>query len=203
MFNPWCARSGIHVFRMSLVAVSLTLLCAACGGTSVRSSVPSAHLPAYEGHAAELFDDGIGAQALGSGVEPTLSPREQELLRERTNLGDGVVRARVVSLTSAQDESGPRWFIGLHTVERLTGEREVPDNFTVLIDGKAPGARLVRALDGQIIGAPLVAFLREFASTQGREGELHFHLAGDGKNEVDAVRVAALVGDAGMRAQVR
>jgi hypothetical protein len=172
----------------------VAFLCASCA-SSPTPSTPSPHLPVYEGRATELFDDGIGAQALGAGIEPTLSPEERELLRERTNLGDGVVRARVVSLTSAQDESGPRWFFGLHTVERLTGERPVPDNFTLLIDGKAPGARLVRALDGQIIGANVVAFLREFVSTQGKKGELHFHLAGDSKDETDAVRVAALVGD--------
>ncbi|MGO9837186.1 MAG: hypothetical protein ACLP1X_23565 [Polyangiaceae bacterium] len=170
------------------------LLCASCGSRPPPSAL-SPHLPIYEGRATELFDDGIGAQALGAGIEPTLSPQERDLLRERTNLGDGVVRARVVSLTSAQDDSGPRWFVGLHTVERLTGERQIPDNFTLLIDGKAPGARLVRALDGQIIGARVVAFLREFVSTQGMKGELHFHLAGDSKDETDAVRVAALVGD--------
>jgi len=192
MFTPWRTRADMHAAPVSLVLVSVALLCAACGGASARPAGSSSHFPIYEGNAVELFDDGIGAQAIGSGVEPTLSPRERELLRERTNLGDSVVRARVVSLTSAQRESGPRWFLGLHTVERLTGARDVPDNFTVLIDGKAPGARLLRALEGQIIGAPLVAFLREFASAGGEEGELHFHLAGDGKEEVDAVRVAAL-----------
>jgi hypothetical protein len=98
--------------------------------------VPRAHVAPYEGHAIELFDDGIGAQAVGPGVEPTVSPGERDLVRERTHLGDCVVRTRVVSLTSAQDESGPSWFIGLHTVERLTGKRQVPDNFTLRIGGK-------------------------------------------------------------------
>jgi len=175
----------------------MTLTCAACGGTIARRPVSPAYLPAYEGYATELFDDGIGAQGIGSGIEPAVSPRERDLVRDRTQRGDCVVRVRVVSVASAQDASGPRWFIGLHTVERLTGERSLPDNFTVRMDGKAPGARLLRALDGQIVGAPLVAFLREFASTESKEGELHFHLAGDGKDEVDAVRVAALTGEVG------
>ena len=192
MFKPWRTRADMHAASMGVVLVSMALLCGACGAASARPAASSSHLPVYEGAAMELFDDGIGAQAIGSGVEPTLSVRERELLRERTNLGDSVVRARVVSLTSAQGESGPRWFLGLHTVERLSGARNVPDNFTVLIDSKAPGSRLVRALEGQIIGAPLVAFLREFASAGAKEGELHFHLASDGKEEVDAVRVAAL-----------
>lgn len=182
------------MFGASLAA----FLCVSCSTTGPRPSVPSSHLQAYEGHARELFDDGIGAQAVGLGVEPIVSPRERDLARERAHLGDSVLRTRVVSLTSAQDESGPRWFIGLRTVERLTGERNVPDNFALCIDSKAPGARLLRALDGQIIGTPLVAFLREFAATEeGKEGELHFHLSSDGKDEVDAVRVAALAGDIG------
>jgi hypothetical protein len=198
MRHSWLTCIGVHVSPMDLTAVAAAILCvASCSATSPRPSVPSTHLPAYEGHATELFDDGISALAVGMGVEPTVSPRERALVRERTHLGDSVVRARVVSLTSARDEAGPRWFVGLHTVERLTEGRPVPDNFMVCIDGNAPGARLLRALDGQIIGTPLVAFLREFAPTEGKEGELHFHLAGDGKDQVDAVRVEALVGDIG------
>jgi hypothetical protein len=145
----------------------------------------------------ELFDDGIGAQAFSTGVELTVSARERQLVRERTHMGDGVVRVRVVSITSAQDASGPRWFLGLHSVERLAGGRPLPDNFTVLVNGSAPGARLLRDLEGQIVGAPLVAFLREFASPEGKDGELHFHLASDAKDEVDAVRVASLDADGG------
>jgi len=169
------------------------LLCVSCAATGPHPSAPS-HLPLYAGHARELFDDGVGAQALGWGVEPAVSPRERDLVRERTHLGDCVVRARVVSLTSAQSEAGPSWFIGLHTVEALAGERHLPDNFTVRIDARAPGSGVLRTLEGQIVGAPVVAFLREFPSAEGKSGELHFHLASDAKDEVDAVRVAALVG---------
>jgi len=187
MHHPLRARAGIPA----------ALLCASCAAASPRPSALSQHLPAYEGRATELFDDGISGEAAGRGVAPTASPRERDLLRQRTHMGDCVVRARVISITSTQDESGPSWLIGLHTVEKLAGARRLQDDFTVRIDGKASGAGIVRALDGQMIGAPLVAFLREFASTGESEAQLHFHLAGDGKDQVDAVRIAEIVGDIG------
>jgi hypothetical protein len=187
------ARAHVHLAVALAAALS-----SACGAVSQRPAAPSPQLPAYAGHATELFDDGIGAQVIGPGVEPSSSPRERNLLRERTHQGDRVVRARVVAFTSTQDESGPRWLLSMHTVETLTGDGHGQDDFTVRIDGKAQGAGIVRALGGGLIGAPLVAFLRDFAAAEGSgERELHFHLSGDGKAEVDAIRIAALDGESG------
>jgi hypothetical protein len=183
----------IEPFPSSWVAACVAIFsCAPVGATGHGSSAPARPLASYEGRATELFDDGIGAQGIGIGADATVSLQERELVRDRTHMGDAVLRVRVVSLTSTQDEGVPRWLMGVQAVERLAGDRPAPDNFTLVIDGRAPGAKLLRALDGQIIGAPLVAFVREFAAKSGDGEELHFHLAGDGKDEVDAVRVAAL-----------
>jgi hypothetical protein len=186
-----------RISRMSFLAFASALVCASCAAGNPLPSAPSPALPVYEGRATELFDDGIAAQAIGPGVHAGASAGERELLRERTR-GDCVLRARVVTLALAEDESGPRWVLGLHPVETLTGKLRMHDDFVLRIDGRSPGAGLLRALDGQIVGAPVVAFLREFAPAEGSgRAELHFHLAGDAKDEVDAVRVAALAGEMG------
>jgi hypothetical protein len=148
----------------------------------------------YTADAFALFDDGIEPQAVGASLEPA-GPENGRLLRERTRLGDCVARVRVVTITSKLAQSKRSWQIGLHTIERLAGTCGASD-FTLAIDAMSPGAGLLQAFDGRLVGTTLVAFLREFARTGGSgEGDLHFHLAGDDRDELHAVRVAALLGE--------
>jgi len=181
---------------LSLAAIALTMLLASCSVATPAPAAPTRALPAYAGHEATLFDDGIDPQAVGYNLEPAASPREDLLLRERTRLGDRVVRAQVVSITSTRTDTGFAWQIGLHTLEKLAGERPAEPDFTLCVDPTAPGATVMRVFDRRLIGVPLVAFVREFEpADRGRRGEVHFHLAGQDKDEIDAVRVAALSGE--------
>jgi hypothetical protein len=187
-----CPISSVRL--LGLAAIALTALAASC---APAAPVLRPHaLPAYAGREAALFDDGIDPQAVGYSLEPGVAPREDTLLRERTHLGDRVVRAQVVSITSTRNESGRTWQIGLHTIERLAGERAADPEFTLRMNSSAPGASVMRIFDGRLVGVPLMAFIREFEPTGGAgQSELHFHLASQDKDEVDAVRVAALTGD--------
>ena len=193
-----CHRAGGLAARVvaTIFVVSGALLSGACAGPAPRPLLPSSGLPVYQGREVELFDDGLGAQLVGMNLEPGASPKEHALLRDRTREGDCVVRARVVTVASGEDESGPRWFISFHTTERLAGERDLPDDFTLRMDARSPGAGAIRTLERQLVGAQLVAFLREFAPAEGggngSAGELHFHLGGDAKEEIDSVHVAAV-----------
>jgi hypothetical protein len=188
-----CPSSSVRL--LGLAAIALTIVLASCSSAKPAAVVPTHVLPAYGGHEAALFDDGIDPQAVGYSLEPAVSPRQDTLLRERTRLGDRVVRAQVTSITSTRNESGPTWQIGLHTLERLAGEREADPDFTLHVKATAPGAKVMRVFDRRLIGLPLLAFMREFEPTNGDgPGELHFHLASQDKDELDAVRVAALPG---------
>jgi hypothetical protein len=182
---------------LALAAIALTTVSASCAPAGPTRALRAHALPAYAGREAALFDDGIDPQAVGYNLDPGVAPREDSLLRERTLLGDRVVRAQVVSITSTRNDSGRTWQIGLHTLERLAGEGGGDPEFTLRMNGSAPGASVMRTFDGRLIGIPLMAFIREFEPTGGAgRSELHFHLASQDKDEVDAVRVAALSGDA-------
>lgn len=188
-----CPISSVRL--LALAAIALTTVTASCAPAA--PALRAHALPAYAGREAALFDDGIEPQAVGYNLEPGVAPREDSLLRERTRLGDRVVRAQVVSITSTRNESGRTWQIGLHTLEKLAGEGGADPEFTLRMNGSAPGASVMRIFDGRMIGIPLMAFIREFEPTGGAgRSELHFHLASQDKDEVDAVRVAALSGDA-------
>jgi hypothetical protein len=62
------------------------------------------------------------------------------------------------------------------------------------VNGDAAAAGVLRSLSGRLVDRPFIVFLREFAPAQGGSGgELHFHLAGEDRDQLGAVRVAALL----------
>jgi hypothetical protein len=177
--------------------VTLVLLLSACGGGTPEARRADRQLPSYGGHAVELFDDaiepaGVGFQ-LGSQAEPGRNaPRGDNLLRERTQVGDAVVRARVTTVTAKEEDRGRSWQLGLHTLERLGGTGPLEADFSLRVGASDEAAGIVRAFEARLIGTTFVAFVREFVRPGG-EPELHFHLAQDAKDEVDAVKAAVLL----------
>lgn len=178
-------RPATRSFRVALAAL------AACSGASVGAQGPGRPLPTYGGHETELFDDTLEPRALGYELEQRSTPMSDALLRERTQVGDAVIRGRVTTLTSKDEDKGRTWQIGLHTVSRLAGSGALPDDLVVELGPANPSAGLLRAWEGRLIGMTFVVFVREFAR-RGSPGDsdLHFHLASDGKEEAAAVRAA-------------
>jgi hypothetical protein len=150
-------------------------------------------LPAYAGHEVELFDDAIEARAVGYELERgTPPPMNDNILRERAQVGDAVVRARVTTVTSKNEVRGQSWQIGLHTVEKLGGSGRLDPDFTLQVQSNGPAAGIMRAIGPQMIGMAFVAFVREFArpSAPPEDSDLHFHLAQDSRAGAAAVHSA-------------
>ena len=180
----WCAAS----------------LCICCGGAAEAPRAPGGPLLPYSGHDAALFDDAIEPVAVGYGsygtVDTAASPKDDMLLRERTETGDAVVRARVVTVTSDSGTSGAGWRVGLHVLETIAGKRPPADDLTFLVGATAPAAGIVRTLEARLVGTTFVVFVREFGrapkaaddSGDERGAELHYHFARDDKDELGAVR---------------
>lgn len=131
------------------------------------------------------------------------SPRDDAMLRERTQTGDAVVRARVVTVTSGPESQGDGWRIGFRTLETIAGKRPPEGEFTFVVEGKAPAAGIVRMLEARLVGATFVVFVRTFGhagegvdpAPDPGSAELHFHFAKDDKDELGAVREASLLGE--------
>jgi hypothetical protein len=119
------------------------------------------------------------------------SPRSDNLLRERTQVGDAVVRARVTTVSSKEEDRGRSWELGLHTLDRLGGAGPLEPDFALRVGPNDAAVGLVRTFESRLIGQTFVAFVREFVRPGG-DPELHFHLAPDSKDELDAVKAAVL-----------
>jgi hypothetical protein len=167
-------------------------------GTSNESRAPETPLEPYGGRMAELFDDAIEPAAVGFAFGVGTDADPGSVLRERTQASNAVVQARIVTVTSGRGNDGRGWLVSLKTVEALAGEHP-PETFSWLIHAADPAAGIVRASEGRLVGATVIAFLRDFAGTSGsdeRKGaRIHFHAATDSKPQRDAVRAAAALGE--------
>src|SRR5262249_53133926 len=86
---------------VSFGAAGAAALCICCAGAGPSAARPGQPLAPYTGRATELFDDLIEPAAVGyQGADPGARPTADPKLRERTQTGDAVVRARVVTITS-------------------------------------------------------------------------------------------------------
>lgn len=136
------------------------------------------------------------------GADEGGSRKDDALLRERTQTGDAVVRARVVTVTTGPEAKGNGWRLGFRTLETLAGKRPPEAEFTFIVEGNAPAAGIVRMLEARLVGATFVVFVRAFRHAEGRgqgddpgAAEPHFHFARDDKDELGAVREASLLGE--------
>lgn len=172
--------------------LSLLVFVAACGGET-----PNSKLPVYERgpnatpaqrHAAELFDDVIEPRAVGLELNITSTPRSDAILRERTQIGDAVVRVRIETVTQSGAGSEVRHQLVLKTLEKLAGEHPPEGDFSVTLDDSSPSIGIVRSLETRLGGKTFIAFVKAF--NLGGERQYHFHLAPDAKDVRDAVAEA-------------
>jgi hypothetical protein len=169
--------------RFSLAIV----LALACGGPDANS--PSRPLPAWEGHQAELFDDAIDPRAVGLNLDDTRTPQSDAIVRERAQVGDAVVRAKIETVTSKRESDNVEYQLGLTVIEKLTGEHPPPDQFVVRLDKTSPSAGIVNSLDTRLGGKSFVVFLREFKGAD-NEPRYYAHFAPDTKDVITAVKDA-------------
>jgi hypothetical protein len=170
------------------------VLLVGCGGASAPAQrAAAAPLPQYTERDALLFDDGVEDSALGFSISSS-GDRNDKLMADRIDACDGVVRARVTTVTSKTEDSGHTLQISLHAVETLAGKRAPEGDFTLLASPRSPAAGMLRASEGRLVGLTFIAFVRGFASPEPNEGDgvLHYHLARDDKDEQDKVRAASL-----------
>ena len=136
------------------------------------------------------------------GADESGSLKDNALLRERTQTGDAVVRARVVTVTSEPELQGDGWRIGLRTLETVAGKSPPDSEFTFVVQGTGPAAGIVRMLEARLIGSTFVVFVRKFGHEAGGDpgaaesvADIHFHFAKGDKDELGAVRQASLLGE--------
>jgi hypothetical protein len=179
--------------RWLVIVLGLFACASACGGGK-EANDPSRALTPYAGRQADLFDDTIEPAAVGLDFDKGYSPRMDKTLRERTQVGDAVLRVRVATVTAKTDGPEASYQLGLHIVEKLTGKSSPPPDFTVQINRGSESHGIMKNFESRLVGYAFIAFVREFVKSDG-DREVHFHLAPDTKEVKTAVGDAMLLGE--------
>lgn len=181
----------------ALVAAVVVLAGGAAGcGPISGPRAATRPLPAYAGRAADLFDDALDPAAVGMDFDKGYTPKADPLLRERAQVSDAVLRVKVMTVTGKKDGPEATYQLGLHTVEKMTGEHAPPTDFTVTVNKASESHGILKNFEGRLVGYPFVAFVREFVRPDG-DHEVHFHLSPDTKEVKSAVGDAVILGEAG------
>ena len=191
MRRPFGGLAARPLAVVACIAGCLT----SCGGGIPDARNPDRPLPPYIGHATELFDDAIEPTAVGFPMDPSGSPQGDTRVRERTQTGDAVVRARVRTVTSKVEDRGRSWQLGFHIVERLGGTGPLETDFTLAVQPSDPASGIVQGFEARLIGKTFIVFVREFShagAPPGDPGDLRFHVAGDTPDQVKAVNAGVL-----------
>ena len=173
------------LFR-SLVAAALAAACGGPAGGAPASPRDDHATHAYAGRQAQLFDDTIEPAAVGLDLDGSFHPRTNAKLRERAQSSDAVLRVRVTTLTAKTDGPDVRYQMGLHTVEKLTGDHPPETDFSVEVTSASESHGILKNFGGRLVGAPFIALVHEFVRTDG-EREIHFHLVPDTNDVKNAI----------------
>ena len=184
----------ISGLRTAALVAAVALATVGCGPPA-GAAAPTRPLPAYAGRAADLFDDSIDPAAVGLDFDKGYTPKADPMLRERAQVSDAVLRVKIATVTGKKDGPEATYQLGLHTVEKMTGQNAPPADFTVGVGKTSESIGILKNFEGRLVGYPFIAFVREFIRPDG-DHEVHFHLSPDTKEVKAAVGDAVILGEA-------
>src|SRR5258706_2573843 len=158
-------------YLTAFLCIGSAILSSGCGGAGAQSSASRALSP-YAGHATELFDDAIEPRAVGMDLEQTSTPKGDPRFRERAQVSDIIVRARVSTVTGKVEGPETTYQIGFRVLETLGGKHPVGEDFNVRFDKTSPSIGIVKSFEGRLVGKPMIVFVRAFVRPDA-EQELH------------------------------
>jgi hypothetical protein len=125
-------------------------------------------------------------------LENYTAPKNDVRLRARAQAADVVIRARIKTVTGEAGSGTQAYQLSFKSVAQLAGKRPLGDEFAVRVDRTSPSLGIVKSMEGQLVGKPVVVFAKAFARANG-EREIHFHAAADSPDVAAAVKEAVIL----------
>jgi hypothetical protein len=129
------------------------------------------------------------------------SARGDKFLRERALSADLVSRLRVQTVTIDTVGDDSRYHLGVQVATPTLAPNPKIQEKTLELEIKpsSPAYGIAKALDQRMQGLTFIGFVSRFASPDGTEVELHWHLAPDTADVAGAVKDAVALAEASGR----
>jgi hypothetical protein len=179
------------------ILVAAGLVSSACSdpGADVRFPPPIG-APPWDDHARTVFDDNIDPAAVGYTMDAP-SAKGDRFLRERSQTGELVARLRVQTVTVETIGDDSTYHLGVQVGPTLAPRPRIEDRtLELIIKPSSPAFGVAKALDQRMQGVTFVGFVHRFASSDGTELELHWHMSPDTAEVAEAVKEAVALAEA-------
>ena len=186
----WGRASGL--LGASLCGAALALLPAGCGDPPLEAQTPSAQgLSPWADRARVVFDDNIDPAAVGYTMDAP-SARADRYLRERAQTAELVARLRVqtVTIDTVGDENTYHLGVQVGSPTLAPNPKIAERTLELTFKPNSPAFGIAKALDQRMQGVTFIGFVSRFASPDGSEVELHWHMCPDTQDVADAVKEA-------------
>ena len=120
------------------------------------------------------------------------SARADRFLRERAQTAELVARLRVQTVTIDTIGDDSTYHLGVQVgMPTLGPNPKIEDrSLELVIKPQSPAFGIAKALDQRMQGVTFIGFISRFASADGIEIELHWHMCPDTQDVADAVKEA-------------
>jgi len=170
----------------------------ACGDPNAEWRSPaSLGLPPWDDHARLVFDDNIDPAAVGYTMDAP-SARADRFLRERSQTAELVARMRVQTVTIDTVGDDSIYHLGVQVATpTLSPTPKIEDRtLELVIRPASPAFGIAKALDQRMQGVTFIGFAHRFASADGTEVELHWHMSPDTADVLEAVKESVALAEA-------
>ena len=183
----------LNKYLLSIVLLIIQSLCLfACTPLTPAETGSARSTAPWEGRLRDLFNDSIDPSAVGlTGIS---SSNAGGAVSARAEEAQFIVRVRVATVTTEGVGKDLRYLITLRVIgDPIAGPRTPGDTIQISIGQDNPTFGIAKAKDMQLAGVQFIGFLREF--NQLGTPVMHWHLARDGQDVLDAVRNVAVLSE--------
>ena len=167
----------------------LILALGACGGSRAGPAADPtlANLPPYTAADVALLDDRLSPEVFGTEVDSS------DPVARRATLGDGIVRARIITVTRDSAGQAERFVVTLAPVPPALKGRDITEALSLSIPTTNPSFGFVKSFETELVGRSVIVIYKRFA--ENGEATLRWHIEADGPRVLQAIDRARIMGE--------
>lgn len=175
--------------RLVLILALISTACGPTGGGRGAPSAPAAPLPPYTAADAALLDDRMSPEVFGAMVDAS------DPVGRRAALGDGIVRARVITVTRDSTGQSEKFLVDLQPVPPALKGPDIAERLGLTIPPENPTFAFVKSFESELVGRSVIVIYKRF--DEGGQATLRWHIEAENPRVLGAIERARIMGEFG------